>query len=76
VEREACHVNCDGFTIIPINKELIRWQGLVPKSGLDPRSWTVSCFSLLRFANTDVSSTKIYLDTLVLAKSIMDRREY
>jgi hypothetical protein len=32
--------------------------------------------SILLFANTDVSTTKICLDTSILAKSIMDRREY
>jgi hypothetical protein len=30
---------------------------------------------ILLFANTDVSTTKTYLDTSILAKSIMDRRE-
>jgi hypothetical protein len=30
---------------------------------------------ILLFANTDVSTIKICLDTFVLAKSIMDRRE-
>jgi hypothetical protein len=69
VEREACHVNCDGFiTIIPINKELIRWQGLVPKSGLDPRSWTVSCFLLLMVE----TYTKIYLDAYDSVTSTID----
>jgi hypothetical protein len=32
--------------------------------------------SILLFANTDVSTTKIYLDTSILAKSIIGRREY
>jgi hypothetical protein len=72
VEREACHVNCDGFTIIPINKELIRWQGLVPKSGLDPRSWTVSCFLLLKPIIISKRYTKIYLDTYDLGMSTTD----
>jgi hypothetical protein len=31
---------------------------------------------ILLFHNTDVSTTKICLDTSILAKSIMDRREY
>jgi hypothetical protein len=31
---------------------------------------------ILLFANTDVSITKMCLDTSILAKSIMDRREY
>jgi hypothetical protein len=31
---------------------------------------------ILLFANTDVSTTKICLDTSTLAKSIMGRREY
>jgi hypothetical protein len=31
---------------------------------------------ILRFANTDVSTTKMCLNTSTLAKSIMDRREY
>jgi hypothetical protein len=37
------------------------------------------CYSLrpiLLFANTDVSTTKMCLDTYILAKSNMDRREY
>jgi hypothetical protein len=32
--------------------------------------------SILLFANTDVSITKMCLDTSLLAKSIMSRREY
>jgi hypothetical protein len=32
--------------------------------------------SILLFANTDVSTTKMCLDTSILAKSIMGRREY
>jgi hypothetical protein len=32
--------------------------------------------SILLFANTDVSTTKIYLDISILVKSIMGRREY
>jgi hypothetical protein len=31
---------------------------------------------ILLFANTDVSTTKMCLDTSILAKSIMGRREY
>jgi hypothetical protein len=31
---------------------------------------------ILLFANMDVSITKIYLDTSILAKSTMGRREY
>jgi hypothetical protein len=31
---------------------------------------------ILLFANTDISTTKICLDTFTLAKSIMSRREY
>jgi hypothetical protein len=31
---------------------------------------------ILLFANTDISTTKMCLDTSILAKSIMDRREY
>jgi hypothetical protein len=31
---------------------------------------------ILLFANTDVSTVKICLDTSILAKSIMGRREY
>jgi hypothetical protein len=31
---------------------------------------------ILLFANTDVSTTKMYLDTSTLAKNIMGRREY
>jgi hypothetical protein len=32
--------------------------------------------SILLFANTDASTTKMCLDTSILAKSIMGRREY
>jgi hypothetical protein len=31
---------------------------------------------ILLFANTDVCTTKMYLDTSILAKSIIGRREY
>jgi hypothetical protein len=40
---------------------------------------TETCYSLrsiLLFVNTDVSTTKMCLDTSILAKSIMGRREY
>jgi hypothetical protein len=41
-----------------------------------PNENTYSLRPILLFANTDVSITGIYLDTSILAKSIMDRREY
>jgi hypothetical protein len=40
------------------------------------RKYTYSLRPILLFANTDVSTTNICLDTSTLAKSIMDRREY
>jgi hypothetical protein len=38
--------------------------------------WRILIVLPLLFANIDVSIIKIYLDTSILAKSIMDRREY
>jgi hypothetical protein len=35
-----------------------------------------SCQPILLFTNTDVSTTKMYLDTSILEKSIMGRKEY
>jgi hypothetical protein len=46
---------------------------------LFPNIWKIICYSLrpiLLFTNTDVSITKMCLDTSILAKSIMGRREY
>jgi hypothetical protein len=40
------------------------------------RSIDYSLRPILLFANTDVSTTKICLDITILAKGIMDRREY
>jgi hypothetical protein len=46
----------------------------------DPKEISISDLVLLRpiilFANTDVSTTKMYLDTSILMKSNMGRREY
>jgi hypothetical protein len=47
-----------------------RFRQNITTTNLDQR------YSILLFASTDVSITKIYLDTSILAKNNTDRREY
>jgi hypothetical protein len=46
------------------------------KNYLVPTQFNYSLRPIILFANTDISITKMYLDTSTLAKSIMGRRKY
>jgi hypothetical protein len=55
------------------------FMAITPHGGQHRGIFTNFCYSLrpiLLFANMDVSSTKMCLDTSILVKSIMGRREY